>query len=171
MRNRMPLRRNSPRRPIGSFIHTVESPPDGGSFDLLPSELALGKAVKNPQGVDYALEKALRSIKNPYDYVIIDCAPTDSVLTATALMAADYILVPVRPDRFSILGYGGILEAIDEFREVYPDPHCVRDLGVVFTQVNGENSIQEQCMKDVRKQASYVFRNDAPILEELLAGC
>jgi len=84
------------------------------------------------------------------------------VLTATALMASDYLLVPMKPDRFSILGYGQILSVLQEFRETYPDPHDVEDLGVVFTQVHGPSEMELECMAAVAQQASYIFGVQLP---------
>lgn len=162
-RVRMPLKKKAAAGPsVQSLLHRVEESAGGGVFDLLPSELTLARAVKNPQGVEYKLEKALAQHPLPYDYTIIDCAPTDSVLTATALMASDFILVPVKPDRFSVLGYGQILEALDDFRRDYPDPHKVTDLGVVFTQVQGNSDIEADCMSEIRNQAKYVFDAEVP---------
>jgi len=131
--------------PILDYVFKKETAWRGGQLDILPAELALAQAVKNPHGVAYKLEKSLASVQLHYDYVIIDCAPTDSVLTDTALMASDFILVPVKPDRFSVLGYAQIQETLEGFRETYPDPHKVSDLGVVFTQVRGDSSIENEC--------------------------
>lgn len=128
-----------------------------GSLHLLPSELVLAKAIKSPEGVPYKLEKALERIRADFDYIIIDCAPTDSVLTDTALMASDFVLIPMKPDRFSVLGYALMRETLDSFRETYPDPHRIEELGVVFTQVSGESEIEDQCMDEIEDQADYVF--------------
>ena len=116
---------------------------------LIPSELRLANVVKNPQGIEYRLYRRMQYWKN-FDYVFIDCAPGDTVLTATALMCSDFILVPVKPDRFSVVGYGNMQEVIDAFRYDYPDPQKVQDLGVVFNQVKGDSDIEEEC-KDTAK--------------------
>lgn len=122
-------------------------------FDILPSQLALAHVVKNPHQMDYKLEKILEALRPKYDYIFIDCAPTDSVLTTMALTASNFILVPVRPDRFSILGFGNLLETIRQFRENSPNPNDVKELGIIFTQVAGNTSIEAECMKEVRQQA------------------
>ena len=57
-------------------------------------------------------------------------------------MASDFVLTPVKPDRFSVLGYAQIQAMFDEFRNSYPDPHNVQDLGVVFTQVQGNSALK-----------------------------
>jgi chromosome partitioning protein len=162
-RQRMPLGKQKAKQVnIEKYIVTIEETPRG-RFAFLPAELGLAKAVKNPQGVEYKLQKALSKQQKQFDYILIDCAPTDSVLTTTALMASDYILVPVKPDRFSVLGYAQIQEVLEDFRVTYPDPHEVRDLGVVFTQVKGTSHIQDQCMNEVTQQAEYIFGVQLPL--------
>lgn len=130
-------------------------------FDLLPSELDLGWVVKNPAQMEYRLEKVLASLRTKYDYIFIDCAPTDSVLTTMALTASDYLVVPIRPDRFSILGFQNLLKTIDDFRTNCDDKHSVKTLGIVFTQVTGTTPIEAECMTQIRliakKQKDYVF--------------
>ena len=141
-------------------------------FDLLPSQLALSHVVKNPAQMEYKLEKLLQSLQTQYDYIFIDCAPTDSVLTTMALTAADYLLIPVRPDRFSVLGYALVGKTVRHFRDNSPDPHNVQELGTVFTQVKDATGIQGECMAAIRKQAardgSYVFTSSLPVSETFL---
>lgn len=160
-RPRMPLK-NRGKRTKNVSDYFVQSRRGNRSLFLLPSELALSHVVKNPQGIEYKLDKALKPVRKQFDYILIDCAPTNSVLTATALMASDFLLVPMRPDRFSVLGYGQILEVLKDFREDYPDFHKVKDLGVVFTQVTGNSRIETQCMTEITQQASYVFDANLP---------
>jgi chromosome partitioning protein len=162
-RQRMPLGKQKRKQvTINNYLVNVKEN-TRGRFSFLPSELDLAKAVKNPQGVEYKLQKALVKQQKQFDYILIDCAPTDSVLTTTALMASDYILVPVKPDRFSVLGYAQIQEVLEDFRATYPDPHDVLDLGVVFTQVKDRSKIQDQCMAEVAQQAEYIFDVQLPI--------
>ena len=149
-----------PKKDPAAALHTVESTASA-RFDLLPSELALGWVVKNPAQMDYRLEKLLSIIRDKYEYVFIDCAPTDSVLTTMALTCSDYVLVPVRPDRFSILGFVNVMNTIDGFRSNCNDPHDVKTLGVAFTQVMGSSGVEADCMlqvdKTAKKQKGYVF--------------
>ena len=156
-------KKKAARQSVNRLFYTVEeNSRTGARLDLLPSDLTLARAIKNPEGVQHKLDKALGRISNTYDYVIIDCAPTDSVLTDTALMASDYVLIPMRPDRFSVLGYAMMQETLEEFRDTYPDPHNTQDLGVVFTQVSGETDIEQMCMDEIEEQAEYVFQASIP---------
>lgn len=156
------LRPSKVKKNLTSAIHTITSG-GGRRLDLLPSDLNLAWAVKNPAQMDFKLEKLLSGMRKAYDYVFVDCAPTDSVLTTMALMASNYLLVPMRPDRFSVLGSENLLKTIDLFRKNCQDPHGVQDLGVVFTQVTGKSKIETECMNEVRadaqRQGRYVFES------------
>lgn len=105
-RPRMRIKKKASQESIGKFIFRREKSYHGGLLDVLPSELDLSQAIKAPQGIAYLLERKLEGFREAYDFVFIDCAPTDSILTDTALMASDFVLTPVKPDRFSVLGYG-----------------------------------------------------------------
>ena len=169
-------------------LHNVRTT-DGKRLDILPSELSLAWVVKNPAQMDYRLEKLLSRIRDNYDYILVDCAPTDSVLTTMALTASDYLLIPMRPDRFSILGFANLVETIKTFRSNCPDPHEVKVLGIVFTQVTGTSAVEEQAMVELsteaakEKEKTYIFssslkysnsfirsvRDQTPIFETLYA--
>jgi chromosome partitioning protein len=84
--------KNNPRK----ALHTIRST-NGKKFDLLPAELDLAWGVKNPAQMDYRLQKLLSTFRDDYDYIFIDCAPTDSVLTTMALTASDFLLIPMAP--------------------------------------------------------------------------
>ena len=80
-----------------------------------------------------------------------------------ALTASDYLLIPMRPDRFSILGFANLTETIKTFRSNCPDPHSVAVLGVVFTQVIGDSDIENDAMIEVasaaKKEDIYLFNS------------
>ncbi len=141
-------------------IHGVETSGGGTGLWLLPSDLSLAKAVKNPQGVEYRLHRRMEHWDGYLDYAFIDCAPGDTVLTATALMSSDFVLVPIKPDRFSIVGYSMMQEVIENFRFDYPDPKHVQDLGVVFNQVTGQSEIEEECKDEVGRIAPFIFQTE-----------
>lgn len=142
-------------------IARLEDSPAGHYLDFLPSQLELAHVVKNPAQMEYRLQKALDPLRKDYDYIFIDCAPTDSILTTMALTASEYLLIPVRPDRFSILGYANLLRTVEEFKEHSVDPNEVQDLGVIFTQVRGKSPIEGESMEAIRDYANtedrYVF--------------
>jgi chromosome partitioning protein len=156
------LRKAKKKKSAKSCIAKIEEYSDGeGHLDLLPSELALSHVVKNPSQMDHRLHKLLEQLRPHYDYIFIDSAPTDSVLTTMALTASNYVLIPVRPDRYSLLGIANLLKTVEYFRENCNDPNGVRELGVVFTQIRKDSTIEAEIMKNIRVEAkragSHVF--------------
>jgi chromosome partitioning protein len=103
---------------VGSvFLHRE----DINNVYLLPSNLQLADGeVKliGEMGREYFLKRALESIKNKYDYIIIDCPPSLSILTMNALVAADYVLIPVAPDVLSLRGMENLIEYIIKVKRV-----------------------------------------------------
>lgn len=65
------------------------------------------------------LRKYLRNMKYSYDYVIIDCPPSLGVLTTNALVASEYVLVPIKIDKFALDGFEYLLSSIEEIREEF----------------------------------------------------
>lgn len=153
--------KKSKSNPAKSLYRVEET--GGKGLDLLPADLELARVVKNPAQMDFKLEKLLEKLRPAYDYIIVDCAPTDSVLTTMALTASDHLLIPMRPDRFSILGFFNLLETVETFRANCLDPHSVKVLGIIFTQVTGSSDVEKSSMQEISaaalKESTYVFTN------------
>lgn len=72
-------------------------------------------------------------LRDKYDYVIIDCPPTLTIYTDSALMASDYYLIPNRIDRYSIVGIDSLQKAVNNLiREERIPLKCI---GLVYTMV------------------------------------
>ena len=69
-----------------------------------PSQLELSFSLRNPIGKEMRLVRLVKSIEEDYDVVLIDCAPTESMLTTAAYLSSDWILVPVKPNYLSTIG-------------------------------------------------------------------
>lgn len=63
-------------------------------------------------------KKALEDLKE-YDYIIIDCPPSLSVITTNALVASDYVLVPIKIDKFALDGFGYLLDTVDQISDEF----------------------------------------------------
>lgn len=105
------------------------------SLDLIPSRIELYETLQNPTHKDYLLEKFLAKHATKYDYIIIDCPPTPSVLTISALAASDYVLIPVVPGYFATMGIPQFVGYVRDFKEAQNDTHDVKIIGVVLTNV------------------------------------
>jgi len=95
-----PLRPFDPHAAILSFRKYR----DGGQLDLIPSRLELALSLRNPAQKESLLDKSLDQVKADYDVIVIDCAPTESILTLAAYLTSDYVLVPVKPEYLSSIG-------------------------------------------------------------------
>lgn len=88
-------------------------------IDLIPSQLELSYTLKNPSQKEHLLANFIEEKEDEYDLIIIDCAPTESVLTTAAYMCADKILIPVKPEFLSTIGLPLINQSVAEFRKLF----------------------------------------------------
>lgn len=65
------------------------------------------------------LKRALDKLEGYYDYVIIDCPPSLGIITTNALVASDYVLVPIKIDKFALDGFGYLLNTIEEIKDEF----------------------------------------------------
>jgi chromosome partitioning protein len=125
----------------------------------------LAQAKKNFIAVHKRLADGLASLgadKN-YDLVLVDCPPNFNIVTKTAIIASDYILVPTRPDELSTLGIDYLMRSIRGLLKDYNDyaelqqgraeaPVKPKIVGVVFTM------IQEYGNEPMSAQRTYITK-------------
>lgn len=124
------------------------------TLDLIPSRLELARSLKNPTGKERRLAKALAKIADEYDLIIIDCAPTESILTEAAYFASRYTLVPVKPEFMATIGLPLLSRSIQEFK-LENDDHMIDICGIVFNHSSSYSDGPEgfQAIKDVKEEA------------------
>jgi chromosome partitioning protein len=125
----------------------------GGKVDLIPSRLELAYSLKNPVGKKDLLPKALHKIKDQYDLILIDCAPTESVLTTAAYLSSDYILVPVKPEYLSTIGLPLLATSMEDFRD-QNEEHPIELLGIAFNATTGYSPEETRAKKEVKSLAA-----------------
>ena len=89
-------------------------------FDIIPSDLDLGGAeleLINETGREYFLKEILDSLKNKYDYILIDCPPSLGILTINALTASGSVLIPLQSQFLATHGVSKILEVIEKVKK------------------------------------------------------
>lgn len=121
------------------------------SLDLMPSRLELSHSLKNPTGKERRLAKALAKVSDEYDLIIIDCAPTESILTEAAYFASRYVLVPVKPEFMATIGLPLLSRSVKEF-SLENEDHQLDICGVVFNHSStySEGPEGRQAIKDVK---------------------
>jgi chromosome partitioning protein len=124
------------------------------TLDLVPSRLELSNSLKNPTGKERRLAKALTGVADEYDLIIIDCAPTESILTEAAYFASRYVLVPVKPEFMATIGLPLLARSIEEFR-FENDDHQIDICGIVFNHSSTYSIGPEgrQAIKEVKQIA------------------
>lgn len=106
--------------------------------ELQAAETALSSRI----GRETVLRGALDVARTHYDYVIIDCPPSLSLLAVASLVAADAVLVPSEPTPLAICGFGALLSSLADVRDrLNPG---LQFLGVVLTRLDGRNKRQNR---------------------------
>lgn len=125
------------------------------TLDLIPSRLELSRTLKNPYSKERRLAKALAQVREEYDLIIVDCAPTESVLTEAAYFASRYLLVPIKPEFMATIGLPLLARSLQEF-QVENGDHTVEIAGIVFNHSSSYSSGPEgqRSIRDVSKIAA-----------------
>ncbi len=105
--------------------------PGSGALELIPSRLELSRMLKSPSGAESRLAAFLASIQDRYDLILIDCAPTESILTQAAYFASRYIVVPIRPAVLATIGLPLLARSVRDFLQSNPD-HSLDIAGLVI---------------------------------------
>ena len=166
---------------LASLIHSPQritrALRGNGKLDLISSHLglinvdlelatklggaSLEQAKRNFISVHRRLLDGLKTIEDDYDLILIDCPPNFNIVTKTAIIASDYLLVPARPDYLSTLGIDYLIRSVDNLVKDYNDyanvnggqqvdPISPAILGVVFSM------IQEYSAKPMAAQRTYM---------------
>ena len=83
-------------------------------LDLVAAELEL----VDKDSREFMLKEALKEVKNDYDYIIIDCAPSLGLITINALTASDSVIVPIQCEYFALEGLGKLMNTIKSIQSI-----------------------------------------------------
>lgn len=122
----------------------------GREVDLIPSNIDLAGAeavLVTKTGREYALDRALRDLKDGYDYVLIDCPPSLGILTINGLTAANVVLIPLLCEALSHRGVGQLLETLGDIRH-FTNP-SLKVSGVIPTMYDGRSRHAREVLADV----------------------
>jgi chromosome partitioning protein len=89
------------------------------SCDIIPSNIVLSSIELEYTGTnrEFLLKNALDQVRDLYDYVLIDAPPGLGMLTVNSLTAADYVIIPMLPDIFSLQGLALVNETVEHVRK------------------------------------------------------
>ena len=88
---------------------------DSPNLDLIPAHIdlvAIEIELVDKDDREYMMRKAISDLRDSYDYILIDCAPSLGLLTLNALTAADSVIIPIQCEYFALEGLGKLLNTI-----------------------------------------------------------
>ena len=140
---------------IGRDAITVADEWDDGSLiHVVPSKLELAWTLKNPHEKEHLIRDYIQEVKHDYDLVLIDCPPTESMLTTAAYMSSDYLVVPVRPEYLSTIGLPLLVRSLSDYKKRYKNEPHPRLAGIVFNGVGNSKSEHNRSRETVRNVAA-----------------
>jgi chromosome partitioning protein len=158
---------------LKNMIWKVSEWRDGSCLHLIPSRLELAWTTYTASNRTHILKNYLDEVRNEYDLILIDCPPTESVLSTAAYHAADYIFVPVKPEFLSTIGLPLLLKSMTEFGSVHGEAN-VPELGGIILNDTMDKLEHEKSRKAVQESAREynwpIFKNSLSHSESYPAG-
>jgi chromosome partitioning protein len=122
------------------------------NVDLIPSSLALANienSLINAMSREYVTKDILSSVKDRYDYVLIDCMPSLGMITLNALASADKVIIPVQPQYLAAKGMGYLLTTIKKVRrQINP---VLNVEGVLITLKDGRTNVEKDTQAELKE--------------------
>ena len=137
---------------------------DIANFSIIPASLDLATsevALSNIQNPEQNLKKSLQAYIDKYDYIFLDCPPNLGIITLNALVASDYVLVPLQAEFYALEGLTQILGTVRRVRDNINKKLSLG--GVVITMYDRRNNHCLDVNKDVRNHlGNVVFKTIIP---------
>lgn len=134
-------------------------PTNSPNVDLIPSHIdlvAIEIELVDKDEREYMMKKAILELKNTYDYILIDCAPSLGLLTLNALTAADALIIPIQCEYFALEGLGKLLNTIKSVQKIHNPDLDIE--GMLLTMYDSRLRLSNQVVEEVRKHfADMVF--------------
>ena len=121
------------------------------NLDVIPTNIDLSAAEIELIGVDdkeYIVRNAVHKVKDDYDFIIIDCPPSLSMLTINAMTTADSVLVPIQCEYYALEGLSQLMHTVQLVKERL-NPVLEME-GVVFTMYDARTNLSLQVVENVK---------------------
>lgn len=121
------------------------------NVSILPANVNLAAAEIEMIGIDkkeYVLKNEIDWIKDDYDYIMIDCPPSLSMLTVNAMTTADTVLVPIQCEYYALEGLSQLIHTVNLVKERL-NPKLDME-GVVFTMYDSRTNLSSQVVENVK---------------------
>jgi chromosome partitioning protein len=128
-----------------STIERVRVRSEGGGYDVLPANRELAGAEVEMVDLDHRetrLKGALERVSGDYDYVLLDCPPSLSLLTLNGLVAAHAVMIPMQCEYYALEGLSDLVNTIKKVRAHF-NP-TIEIEGLLRTMFDPRNTLSQQ---------------------------
>lgn len=132
---------------VKDIILKTETP----NVDLVPAHLdlvAVEIELVDKDRREYMLKSALKNVRDQYDVILIDCAPSLGLITINALTAADSIIVPIQCEYFALEGLGKLLNTIKSIQQLHNPDLDIE--GLLLTMYDQRLRLSNQVVDEVK---------------------
>ena len=122
------------------------------NVDIIPAHIdlvAIEIELVDKDNREYMLKEVLKDIKNEYDYILIDCAPSLGLITLNALVAADSVIIPIQCEYFALEGLGKLLNTVKSIQKLH-NPNLDIE-GLLLTMYDSRLRLSNQVVDEVKK--------------------
>lgn len=129
------------------------------NVDLIPSHIdlvAIEIELVDKDDREYMMKKAIQEVRDDYDFILIDCAPSLGLLTLNALTAADAVMIPIQCEYFALEGLGKLLNTVKSVQRIHNTDLDIE--GMLLTMYDSRLRLSNQVVEEVKKHfADMVF--------------
>ena len=122
------------------------------NVDLIPSHIdlvAIEIELVDKDEREYMMKQAIAELREQYDYILIDCAPSLGLLTLNALTSADSVIIPIQCEYFALEGLGKLLNTIKSVQRIHNPDLDIE--GMLLTMYDSRLRLSNQVVSEVKK--------------------
>lgn len=122
------------------------------NLDIIPAHIdlvAIEIELVDQENREYMLQKAIMPLKDQYDFILIDCAPSLGLLTLNALTASDSVIIPIQCEYFALEGLGKLLNTIKSVQKIHNQKLDIE--GLLLTMYDSRLRLSNQVVEEVQK--------------------
>ncbi|PCH75730.1 MAG: chromosome partitioning protein ParA [Flavobacteriaceae bacterium] len=137
--------------------HTIAAkdaiiPTNSPNVDIIPAHIdlvAIEIELIDKENREYMLRESLKEVRDDYDYILIDCAPSLGLITLNALSAANSIIIPIQCEYFALEGLGKLLNTIKSVQKIHNENLDIE--GLLLTMFDSRLRLSNQVVEEVMK--------------------
>ena len=122
------------------------------NLDIIPAHIdlvAIEIELVDQENRESMLKRAITPLKELYDYILIDCAPSLGLLTLNALTASDSVIIPIQCEYFALEGLGKLLNTIKSVQKLHNNKLDIE--GLLLTMYDSRLRLSNQVVDEVKK--------------------